>query len=58
MVGLAFWEDPKNGASQITDVIKSDNAQNLHGTVYFRQGALTIGGHRAVIAHFWRRRPD
>jgi len=50
MVGLVFWEDPNNepASSPATHKIWSDNAQNLHGTVYFPQGTLNIGGKAAV----------
>jgi Flp pilus assembly protein TadG len=50
MVGLVFWEDRNNmpAGSQATHKIWSDNAQNLHGTVYFPQGVLNLGGHANV----------
>ena len=31
-----------------THTIDSDNGQNLHGTVYFPQGSLYIGGHANI----------
>jgi len=50
MVGLVFWEDRNNmpAGSQATHKIWSNNAQNLHGTVYFPQGILNLGGHANV----------
>ena len=50
MVGLVFWEDANNApaGSPATHKIWSDNAQNLHGTVYFPQGTLSIGGKANV----------
>jgi Flp pilus assembly protein TadG len=50
MVGLVFWEDPHNmpAGSPATHKIWSDNAQNIHGTVYFPQGALNVGGHANI----------
>ena len=50
MVGLVFWEDPNNlpSGSHSIHKIWSDNAQNLHGTVYFPQGTLNLGGHANV----------
>ncbi len=50
MVGLVFWEDPNNmpAGSPATHKIWSDNAQNIHGTVYFPQGTLNVGGHANV----------
>jgi Flp pilus assembly protein TadG len=50
MVGLALWEDPNNNpaGSPATHKIWSDNSQNLHGTIYFPQGKLSIGGNANV----------
>ena len=50
MVGLVFWEDPNNfpAGQPGTHVINSDNGQNLHGTVYFPQGQLNLGGNANV----------
>ena len=50
MVGLVFWEDPNNmpAGQAATHTIDSDNGQNLHGTVYFPQGSLYIGGHANI----------
>jgi len=52
MVGLVFWEDPHNmpAGSAATHTIDADNGQNLHGTVYFPQGSLYIGGNAKVGA--------
>lgn len=49
MVGLVFWEDPKNSSgAPLTHVISSDFGQNLEGTAYFPQGKLSIGGNAKV----------
>jgi Flp pilus assembly protein TadG len=50
MVGLAIWEDPNNNpaGSPATHRIWSDNSQNLHGTVYFPQGKLSVAGNANV----------
>ena len=49
MVGLVFWEDPKNSSgAPLTHVIASDYGQNLEGTAYFPQGKLSIGGNAKV----------
>ncbi len=50
MSGLVFWEDPNNmpAGSRATHKIWSNNAQNLHGTVYFPQAILNLGCHANV----------
>ena len=49
MVGLVFWEDPKNSSgAQLTHTIASDFGESLEGTAYFPQGSLHVAGNAKV----------